>query len=113
MMEPGRDMPVRAFLSAGDEAMLSEEDVRLLRVEIQADTAAGRYEAAQAKVRMLTAAGQELYAPAAEPGTAQSPLVGRGGSGSVRDVQPARKNPILAAVVCRLGQIYNGELLRG
>jgi TM2 domain-containing membrane protein YozV len=119
MMEPGRDMFGRALLSAGDEAMLSEDDVRRLRAEIQADTAAGRYEAVQAKVRLLTAAGQELYAPPAEPSTIDSQLVGAGGpgAGAAREVQPARKNPVLAAflsfVVCGLGQIYNGELLRG
>lgn len=82
--------------------MLSEDDVQLLRAEIQADTAAGRYEAAQAKLRLLSAAGKD---PSGTPATGLS-------------AAPAvRKNPGLAAVlsfvVCGLGQIYNGELLRG
>jgi TM2 domain-containing membrane protein YozV len=95
--------------------MLSDDDVRILRAEIQADTAAGRYEAAQAKVRLLTAAGQELYSTAAEPSPAGTPPINGGDVGA--DHARPRKNPVLAAVlsflVCGLGQIYNGDLLRG
>src|SRR5689334_12300757 len=95
--------------------MLSEDDVRTLRAEIQADIAAGRYEEAQAKVRLLTAAGQELYSTAAEPSPAGPPAIDGAGAGAERP--RLRKNPGLAAIlsfaVCGLGQIYNGEPLRG
>ena len=95
--------------------MLSDDDVRILRAEIQADTAAGRYEEAQAKVRLLTAAGQELYSTEAEPSPAGAPAIG--GAGASAELARPRKNPALAAVlsfvVCGLGQIYNGEPLRG
>jgi TM2 domain-containing membrane protein YozV len=95
--------------------MLSEDDVRILRAEIQADTAAGRYEKAQAKLRLLSAAGQELYATGAAPSPAGGQLIG--GAGAIAGHARPRKHPALAAVlsfvVCGLGQIYNGELLRG
>jgi TM2 domain-containing membrane protein YozV len=95
--------------------MLSNDDVRTLRAEIQADTAAGRYEEAQAKVRLLTAAGQELYATAPEPSPAGPPAIDGAGAGA--DHPRLQKNPGLAAAlsfaVCGLGQIYNGEPLRG